>query len=83
MLDYSFQSRLSVAQNSTNAQENDYWDEPHFIQLRMDGIWKCIKPEIYFIFWYMSLQNLVVCEQSYKEEIKRISEMIDELKNPK
>jgi len=33
-----------------------------------------MRPDVYFIFWYMSLQNLVVCEQAYKEEIKRIGD---------
>ena len=83
VLDYSLQSRLEVAKTSTNAQENDYWDEPQFVQLRKDGVWRCIKPEIYFIFWFMTIQNLVACDQSYKEEIKRIGDQIDELKNPK
>ena len=62
VLDYSMQSRIEVAESSQNAKDNDYWDELKFIKVRKDELWKSLKPEIYFIFWYMSIQNLVVCD---------------------
>ena len=62
VLDYSMDSRLEIATGSQNAIDNEYWDEIKFIQVRKDDLWKSLKPEIYFIFWYMSIQNLVVCD---------------------
>jgi hypothetical protein len=35
------------------------------------------------MFWFMSLQNLMVCDSAYKEEVKRVGEQIEELKNSK
>jgi THO complex subunit 2 len=77
------QSRIDALRINENVKENDYWDEEKFVLLKKDSIWKSLKPEIYFIFWFMSLQNLVVCEQVYKDEIKRINEQIEETKNAK
>lgn len=63
MLDYSIQSRVDIAMESESSLENDYWDELKFINTRKDDVWKILKPELYCIFWYMNIQNLVVSEQ--------------------
>jgi len=49
------QTRLDVLKTNEQANENDYWDEEKFVQSKKDSVWKSLKPEIYFIFWYMSL----------------------------
>jgi peptidoglycan hydrolase CwlO-like protein len=44
-----------------------------------------LSPALFTTFWYLSLPNLVVPEQFYKEEIKRINEQISNIqsKDPK
>jgi hypothetical protein len=73
VLDYSFENRLDIAmQEGSKAQENEYWDEVKFLTSKRDQIWQYMKPEIYCIFWYLSLSNLFVPESQYQEEIERI-----------
>ena len=57
------QSRIDIALVSENSLENDYWDEHQFLITRKEDAWKILKPELYCIFWYMNIQNLMVCEQ--------------------
>ena len=71
---------MDIAIENENSLENDYWDELQFITTRKEDVWKILKPELYCIFWYMSIQNLVVSEQQYKDEIKKISEQVKEQK---
>jgi hypothetical protein len=60
--------------------ENEYFDERTFILKKKEEIWKYISPELYTIFWYMSLQSLVVPQESYQTQIKIIQTQIDALK---
>ena len=81
VLDYSLQSRIDVALESENAQDNEYWDELKFVTTRKEDAWKILKPELYCIFWYMNIQSLLVCEKEYRDEIKKVTEQIEQLKN--
>ena len=74
----SMQSRIDVAQNCEDTADNDYWDEIKFVSMKKEELWKHLRPELYTIFWYMNIQNLIVPEKLYKELIKSIA---DELQN--
>jgi hypothetical protein len=30
-------------------------------------VWECLSPELYTIFWYLNLQQLVVPHETYQE----------------
>ena len=79
MLDLSVQSRIEAAMASENTEDNEYWDELGFLKTRKEDVWQMLKPELYCIFWYMNIQNLIVPEKLYKEEIKSLSEQIKKL----
>lgn len=79
VLDYSWQSRLDVARTSEATQDNGYWDEIKYVETKKEDLWVHLKPELYCIFWYMSIQNLTVPEKLYKEEISSISTRITKL----
>ena len=55
VLDFSMETRLTAIKTNESAQDNDYWDEFKFVSIRKEQIWNCIRPDVYFIFWYMSL----------------------------
>lgn len=40
--------------------------------VKKEEVWKFISPELYTIFWYLNLQSLVVPDDIYKEQIKKI-----------
>lgn len=37
-------------------------------------------PELYTLFWYISLPNLYVPTAAYTDEVKRLSQELDEVK---
>ena len=39
-----------------------------------------INPSLFTVFWYLSLQSLIVPESHYKEEIKSINEQLAKAK---
>ncbi len=77
--DTHFDMRLSAVTEAIDS-ENEYFDEKAFILKKKEEIWKYISPELYTIFWYMSLQSLVVPTESYQTQIKTIQTQIDTLK---
>ena len=42
-------------------------------------MWRHLKPELYFVFWYTSIQSLLVPDKLYKEEIKSMADSVKEL----
>lgn len=43
-------------------------------------IWKYLKPELYAIFWYLQLKDILVPEKTYKDEINKLNTEIESLK---
>jgi hypothetical protein len=43
----------------------EYWDETKFLEAKLSEAWNSISPELYTIFWYLSIHNLVVPAESY------------------
>ena len=68
-----------MARSSEATTDNDYWDEIKYLETKKEDLWVHLKPELYCIFWNMSIQNLTVPEKLYKEEISSISSRITKL----
>eukprot|EP00347_Sterkiella_histriomuscorum_P008986 403342964 len=62
-------------------EKNEFWDERTFIKARSEEIWKCLNPKLYMIFWYLQLQSLLVPNDAYADQIKKLQTNIDKLKN--
>ena len=73
------QRKLEQASVSESAIENEYWDEQAFLNARKEEVWRSMPQEIYCIFWYASLQDLLVPSKHYKEEIESISKKVTAL----
>lgn len=51
---------------------NEYFDEREFLLSRKEEVWKCLNPKLYTIFWYLTLQELVVPDDIYNKQIKKL-----------
>eukprot|EP01022_Parablepharisma_sp_SALTPOND_P003062 TRINITY_DN1121_c0_g1_i1.p1 TRINITY_DN1121_c0_g1~~TRINITY_DN1121_c0_g1_i1.p1 ORF type:complete len:867 (-),score=104.28 TRINITY_DN1121_c0_g1_i1:1480-4080(-) len=54
-------------------EPSEYFDEPKFLQDKVENIWDSISPELYAIFWYLQLQDIVVPKERYDEEISKLN----------
>ena len=79
MLDLSWQSRLDTALSSENTDDNDYWDEMAFLQTKKTELWCHLRPELYCIFWYLDIRDLLVPKILYEDEIKSVGDQIKKL----
>lgn len=61
-------------------EESEYWDEKAYLNIKKNEIWKYLKPELYAIFWYLQLKDILVPEKTYREEINKINTEIESLK---
>lgn len=64
-------SRLKLARNK---DENEYWDEVKFLNTKKENLWAKIKPELYCIFWYLSIDDLKVDLDAYATCLKEIKD---------
>ena len=82
VLDYHLKARIEVSSKNEAALDNEYFDEHKFMAAKGDGsVWNFLQPELYCIFWYIGLQNLLVPEQLYKDEVKRIGDQAESLRS--
>lgn len=59
-----FEAKLKQVTDDVD-RDNDYWDERKFLNQKSEEVWKYISPKLYTIFWYLSLDDLVVPDESY------------------
>lgn len=71
VLDQHYEARFNTVTEEVE-NENEYWSELQFLTVKKEEVWKFISPELYTIFWYLNLQSLVVPDDIYKEQIKKI-----------
>ena len=71
ILDMHLDQRLNSIDDETY-EKNIYFDERLFIQSRKEEVWQCLNPKLYTIFWYLNLQNLIVPDDMYIEQIKKL-----------
>lgn len=64
-------------------EEDEYFDERTFFTKQKQDVWKYISPELYCIFWYMSLPTLVVPTECYQNQIQGIHTQMETLKTQK
>lgn len=48
-------------------ERNEYFDERRFMAARRDEVWTALNPQLYTIFWYMNLQQLMVPDDVYQD----------------
>lgn len=56
--------------NSITDDENDkheYFDERLYTRSKRHDLWQALNPQLYTVFWYMNLQQLVVPEEIYQD----------------
>ena len=71
ILDMHLDQRLNSIDDDTY-EKNIYFDERLFVQSRKEEVWQCLNPKLYTIFWYLNLQNLIVPDDTYIEQIKKL-----------
>ncbi|CDW79776.1 tho complex subunit 2-like [Stylonychia lemnae] len=80
VLDLHYQIRVDEVTDEKD-QESEYWDERAFLTQKRDEIWRCLNPKLYCIFWYLQLQSLLVPNDSYSEQIKKVQLQMDQSNN--
>jgi hypothetical protein len=60
-----------IAEKGEDASE--YFDEGRFLQDKFANIWDALSPELYAIFWFMKLQDIVVPKERYEDEVARLT----------
>jgi hypothetical protein len=58
--------RIKTAEQ-VDEMQLEYFDEKAFMISRKEEVWECLSPELYTIFWYLNLQQLVVPHDTYQE----------------
>jgi hypothetical protein len=71
ILDMHLDQRLNAVTDE-KFEGNMYFDERLFIQSRKEEVWQCLNPKLYTIFWYLNLQNLIVPDDTYLDQIKKL-----------
>jgi hypothetical protein len=51
---------------------NEYFDEREFLLSMKEEVWKSLNPKLYTIFWYLTLQQLVIPDDIYNKQIKKL-----------
>jgi THO complex subunit 2 len=51
------------------------------MQSRKEEVWDCLSPELYTIFWYLNLQQLMVPHETYQEQIAKLKKQVEEIKS--
>jgi hypothetical protein len=78
ILDMHLQQRIQAVTDEKDEQ-NEYFDERSYLAtLKNEDLWSSLNPKLYTIFWYLNLQNLLVPETIYHDQIKKIQKEIDE-----
>jgi hypothetical protein len=47
---------------------------------RKEEVWDCLSPELYTIFWYLNIQQLIVPHETYQEQIAKLKKQVEESK---
>jgi hypothetical protein len=68
VLDMHLDQRIRAAEDV----DNEYFDEKQFMISRKEEVWQCLSPKLYTIFWYLNLQQLIVPEDTYTEQITKL-----------
>jgi len=72
ILDMHLQQRIQAVTDEKDEQ-NEYFDERSYLAtLKNEDLWSSLNPKLYTIFWYLNLQNLLVPETIYHDQIKKI-----------
>jgi hypothetical protein len=58
--------RIKTAEQ-VDEMQLEYFDEMSFMISRKEEVWECLSPELYTIFWYLNLQQLVIPHETYQE----------------
>jgi len=58
----------------------EYFDEQAFMLSRKDEVWDCLSPELYTIFWYLNLQQLLVPHDTYQDQITKLKKQVEDFK---
>jgi Transcription factor/nuclear export subunit protein 2 len=79
ILDMHLDQRLAAVTDD-KFEMNEYFNERLFVRSRKEEVWQVLNPKLYTIFWYLNLQNLIVPEDTYTDQIKKLQKQLDELK---
>ncbi len=71
ILDMHLDKRLQAVSDE-KFEGNMYFNERLFIQSRKEEVWECLNPKLYTNFWYLNLQNLIVPDDTYLDQIKKL-----------
>lgn len=71
ILDMHLDQRVKAVTDEVD-KRNIYFDERAFMLSRKEEVWQCLNPKLYTIFWYLSLQQLVVPDEIYQDQIKKL-----------
>ncbi len=52
---------------------SEYFAEGKFLQDKFGSVWEGMSPELYAIFWYMKLQDIVIPKERYEDEVARLT----------
>jgi hypothetical protein len=71
ILDMHFEQRQRAITDE-KFEANCYFNERGYIASLSQEVWTILNPQLYTIFWYINLQQLVVPDKIYQEQIKNV-----------
>jgi THO complex subunit 2 len=69
------------AASEVDELQSEYFDEHAFMLSRKSEVWDCLSPELYTIFWYLNIQQLIVPHETYQEQITKLKKQVEEFKS--
>jgi hypothetical protein len=80
VLKTNLQLKIDTSAAPEYSHDAKYWNEHRFQQTKLQEIQDALMPELYTLFWYISLPNLYVPTSAYTDEVKRLTQELDEVK---